>query len=84
MRRGFTYTHRKTQFRPGDRSWFEFNGFEVHFGQQRDGAKTIHFAWARVDGEDLMIRETNFRICIAKIRAQLALLPKGDFVDRTI
>jgi hypothetical protein len=84
MRRGFTYRHPKTQFRPGDRSSFECNGYDVVFGHQRDGARTIHFARATVDGEDLMIRETNFRICLAKIRAQLALLPTGDFVDRTI
>jgi hypothetical protein len=78
------FPHPAAQPRQHDRSSFEFHGYEIVFGHQTEGLRTIHAAWAEAESEMISVRETTFRACIAKIKARLATLPKGTFIDRNV
>jgi hypothetical protein len=78
------FAHPGAQPRPHDRCSFKFNGYEIHFGQQTEGLRTLFFAWAEVEAEMVSVRETTFSACIKSIRARLATFPKGTFIDRNV
>lgn len=63
---------------------FNFNGYQVDFGREKRGITTVYWARTEVGSERVLIEETMFRACIDKMRAQLALLPRGKSPDRTI
>jgi hypothetical protein len=63
---------------------FNFNGYQVDFGREKRGVTTVYWAKVQIGFEQLLIEETMFRACIDKMRARLALLPRGKSPDRTI
>jgi hypothetical protein len=84
MRQKEPFSHPSAQPKRTDRATFRVNGYEIEFGNEKQGIRTLYWARAEVEDKTISVSEVTFRGCIAKVRTRLATLPKGTFIDRNV